>query len=727
MFESYEQLAEQVNSKIIAEFIFPYMILKPSVAEIGASTLKNIFPFSDYDTTLDSSKKYNIIYNHTKENIDLDSYISEDFVYFTTMDYNTKYQVHKYKEINVVTSRKKTLILYDRNCNGKTMKNHKYMKCILDIRKNDRFCLFKTTIKANELYSKKTKIDFKNYGKVIFNYGEDASILSSGKKVEFKNKFKSWEKFIQYLQFLENLAKTKNPEIIVYNSPKNHEIVTNTHKFQQHLNKNCKFVKVPKSTLVNSIDEIPETFPIIIHHTYQAGGENKYLCNNALDFVKYYTLLNTPKKIETSTYEYINSYNETIGCYIGIRLMCLNNILVDFLCRPANFWKVGFENQSDSLLKHTDDYFFKWKNENKVYFENFCNELYKEFGCGFYAHDVILCNNELYITETGYKAYNRYFHTKRKVNLSKRAENLEEYITYYNELLHSSNPVLEPIKRFEDIKTYVFYTTTMKTKHELLKNIANGISKSHKVSWNLNLRNLNSDEHVVVVIGVLHGNENVLNTCINKSIPCIYIDSAYYTPMKKTHFSVSMDSAQTLSNVYNTSNNVPKFEAYKMEGEFILICPPDDGYMSQWLKIDPLDYTKATFENIRKYTQLPVKVRFKPKKKHLIQNNNNKRLLLKQYCAENDIAISENPLREDINNCVCLCTAYSRIILEALESGKPIMCEPCCFAYEISESFEILGTNCKIDTERLQNFWSKVMGNQYSLSILKGGELTKLK
>jgi hypothetical protein len=155
MYESYEQLAKQIDSKIIAEFIFPYINKKPSVAEIGASTLKNIFPFSGYDTTLDSSKKYNIIYNHTKEHIDIDSYISDDFVYFTTIEYDTNYQLHKYKEINVITSRKKTLILYDRNCNGKTMKNHKYIKCILDIHKNDRICLFKTTIKKNELYAKK--------------------------------------------------------------------------------------------------------------------------------------------------------------------------------------------------------------------------------------------------------------------------------------------------------------------------------------------------------------------------------------------------------------------------------------------------------------------------------------------------------------------------------------------------------------------------------------------
>ena len=90
---------------------------------------------------------------------------------------------------------------------------------------------------------------------------------------------------------------------------------------------------------------------------------------------------------------------------------------------------------------------------------------------------------------------------------------------------------------------------------------------------------------------------------------------------------------------------------------------------------------------------------------------------------DNNIAISTDSLHDDITNCVCLCTAYSRILLEGLERGKPIICEPCCFAYEISESFEILATYCEVDTQKLQRFWSKVMGNQYSLQMLMNGKL----
>ena len=263
---------------------------------------------------------------------------------------------------------------------------------------------------------------------------------------------------------------------------------------------------------------------------------------------------------------------------------------------------------------------------------------------------------------------------------------------------------------------FTLYSGKKRKKLQFLKGVSKGLSKKHKVLWNIPYEQL-THEHIVMLSGILHGNEPLIEYCDANCIRYLYMDNAYYTPLKEKYYSVSLNSPQTLWDIgrlVNNDYNIP-YKPYDMTGTYVLFIPFYSDYTSKWMNINLLERTENAIKNIREYTDLPIKVRFKPG----LSTN------AEYFKRFPNIIISTDSLQTDLKNCVCVYSSISRTSLEALSVGKPFICDPRCFAAELSQPYSILRDGVTYDEEKIKKFLVKVKNSQFKVKDLHSGKFYK--
>ena len=282
----------------------------------------------------------------------------------------------------------KIITFYDTEFNGKTgkevFKDFSYKSCVLDFKNNLRINIGDVNINAKKVFYKDSEIDFNNYDKIIFNYGED-SLLAVNYLIKAKE--------------ILNICKINN-KLQIYNNPENHSLITDTLITYDILN-NCQYVKVPEYSHDKSFCENESNFPLIVSVREQSGGEGKYLIRNKEEMNQY-----DPDFFEDKFFsKFYNSMFPGTDYKISIRIFVFNNKLIDFVIRPSNDWNVHCDNQvkNKEIILYMNNYFDSYFEENKEYVENILNELYEIVGNGLYAHDCLFVENKLVFCELGYK------------------------------------------------------------------------------------------------------------------------------------------------------------------------------------------------------------------------------------------------------------------------------------------------------------------------------------
>ena len=69
-----------------------------------------------------------------------------------------------------------------------------------------------------------------------------------------------------------------------------------------------------------------------------------------------------------------------------------------------------------------------------------------------------------------------------------------------------------------------------------------------------------------------------------------------------------------------------------------------------------------------------------------------------------------------------MCTTISRIALDALTAGKPIICDEGAFAHEVSQTFELIKYGMTYDADKMRTFVSKVNNSQFSYESIMSGK-----
>ena len=342
------------------------------------------------------------------------------------------------------------LVLYDLDNNGKTGKSYNNVNCIL--RPTARICLFNIIILDNNIVYKNRILNINLFNIVIFNYNEDKLIIKNTRDTAeeytnlFRKKFKNWDNFLEFMIKIKNIISAKN--IKIYNNPENHTTIVNSYNTYEFIkNKNIP-INIPKSRIINSqdLDNI-NNYPIILSLCEQSGGKFKFLCKNREELFKNYEILqkyneqdyfNLNKDIMIS--EFLDAKIKELDLILSIRIFCINDILVDYFSRPSQDWNCRATNQilDKSKLLDADLFFKKWLEKNSIPFQKILTALYKNLGYGLYCHDLLIQNDNIYLTELGYKSYDPKYHKlldKNNIKLNKRHENINLYIKYYNQII----------------------------------------------------------------------------------------------------------------------------------------------------------------------------------------------------------------------------------------------------------------------------------------------------
>lgn len=141
-------------------------------------------------------------------------------------------------------------------------------------------------------------------------------------------------------------------------------------------------------------------------------------------------------------------------------------------------------------------------------------------------------------------------------------------------------------------------------------------------------------------------------------------------------------------------------------GKYILVCPSSTGIH---IYLKKTNWLNDTVNEIKKYTDRPIKIREKPRK-----------------AGTSGPAVADVPLEEDLLNAWACVTSCSISAVEAALQGVPVFSDPKSFAWSISSaSLSKIENPSYIDPSSLlhslayQQFTPREFSNGTAISILK--------
>ena len=254
---------------------------------------------------------------------------------------------------------------------------------------NGKCCIFPN---RHKISASNKSIDLKNIDHVIFNYNE-----------ELPHKQHLINEFIA----TKNLIKDKKNTIKFYNDP---EVCFNignkfsTYEMLKHINNNL--VRLPKYKLIKKIEDTKDVsfLPCIVKNcsdTIPADAIDP-IANSVEELNK--IVPNFILQEGTLCLEFIDSYVKQLQSYCSLRLLVINNILVDYHARPSKKWRIKTFDASANNIIQADNFFKLFIQDNKKDLQDYIDGFYDVFGRGFYVHDLILGqDNKLYFCESGIK------------------------------------------------------------------------------------------------------------------------------------------------------------------------------------------------------------------------------------------------------------------------------------------------------------------------------------
>ena len=199
--------------------------------------------------------------------------------------------------------------------------------------------------------------------------------------------------------------------------------------------------------------------------------------------------------------------------------------------------------------------------------------------------------------------------------------------------------------------------------------------------------------------GFIENNEHAINTLKRAGIDWYFWDMPYYgrwnglrealNPNQDFYWRVSRNHIH-----YRKTEDYPsdRFNAWGVEpqeyktGSKILICPSSET-MTRYVTGMSVDmWVKAITHGVRKYTDRPIEVRYKPRGK-----------------GTSGPAVALVPFAEQAKDTHCVVTSISLCAMEAQLLGIPTICHPDSFAADIS-STKLEDIENPLRTDRAQWF-----------------------
>ena len=109
-----------------------------------------------------------------------------------------------------------------------------------------------------------------------------------------------------------------------------------------------------------------------------------------------------------------------------------------------------------------------------------------------------------------------------------------------------------------------------------------------------------------------------------------------------------------------------KLKAPDLAGDYILVCPSSAGINGY---LERPNWTRETVEQIKRYTDRPIKVRDKPRGQ-----------------GTSGPSVAKVPIEEDLKNAWACVTSCSISAIESVCNGKPVFCDEKSFATHIGNT-----------------------------------------
>jgi len=267
--------------------------------------------------------------------------------------------------------------------------------------------IYDCCIVNNNLLINNKKINMNNFTHVIFNFNEDLFTYHLNWDTNLTKKYNNVDVMIQDFKDVATLFKKIAPNVIIYQDPhKCFPLGDKTLTFDTIKDIQNEYVTCPIYKKINNITDLNKfnTFPCIIKYDNGSSTKNDKVCKTKDELYNAYNniFLNKPNVI---CIQYIDSKKNRINEYCSIRLMVLNDKLLDYYCRPSKKWNIHTGDQDFTKVAIADEMFQEYYNAHKEYINIYIEKIHSLYGNGFFAYDLILSDNILYVCEIGLKLY----------------------------------------------------------------------------------------------------------------------------------------------------------------------------------------------------------------------------------------------------------------------------------------------------------------------------------
>ena len=171
---------------------------------------------------------------------------------------------------------------------------------------------------------------------------------------------------------------------------------------------------------------------------------------------------------------------------------------------------------------------------------------------------------------------------------------------------------------------------------------------------------------------------------------------------QKNYIDTNEKHKKRFEKIYQQTTDEIKLKPWRKYGEYILVIPPS-AHTSKWYDIDRHIWVEKTVEELKKYTDRPIRVRHK-------------------FVNDADFGeVTKKPLQHDFKDCWAIVSWHSMCASQAVVQGIPSFSSEHSPAFPVSYSLQELNQIEKPKIPDREQWLYSLLGSQFTIEEMKSG------